>query len=182
MQPRTRRQKEVLDYITRYIENHGYEPSYQQIARHLGVRSKAGIGKHIKALENQGLLARRRENGSFFLEMRPKESASEAICRVEWLDAPSDSSYREDWETAPLFVPKFLLGFLAPEKIFAFRAPDEAMRGRGIFEGDVVLIEKRTFARDGECIAAVVEKKKNRSAKLLSFGSFSRTATGERQI
>lgn len=172
MQPRTRRQKEVLDYITRHIENHGFEPSYQQIARHLGVRSKAGVGKHIKALENQGLLARRRENGSFFLEMRPKESATEVLCRIEWLDAPSDSSYREDWETAPLFVPKFLLGYLAPEKVFAFRAPDEAMRGKGIFEGDVVLIEKRAFARDGECIAAIVEKKRTVLKNYYRSGAF----------
>jgi SOS-response transcriptional repressor LexA len=50
---RTRRQREVLDFIIRYIDNHGYEPSYQLIARELGVSSKAGIAKHIKALEEQ---------------------------------------------------------------------------------------------------------------------------------
>jgi repressor LexA len=172
MQPRTRRQKEVLDYIMRHIENHGYEPSYQKIARHLGVRSKAGVGKHIAALENQGLLARRRENGSFFIEMSPRESTSKTTCRVEWLDAPSDSNYREKWETEPLFVPRFLLGFLEPEKIFAFRAPNEAMRGRGIFEGDVVLIEKRKFARDGECIAAIVEKKRTVLKNYYRSGAF----------
>jgi repressor LexA len=172
MQPRTRRQKEVLDYITRHIENHGFEPSYEKIARHLGVRSKAGVGKHIKALETQGLLARRRENGSFFIEVRPGEIASESICRVEWLDAPSDVSYHEKWENEPLFVPKFLLGFLDPEKVFAFRAPDEAMRGRGIFEGDVCLIEKRKFARDGECIAATVEKTRTVLKNYYRSGAF----------
>jgi SOS-response transcriptional repressor LexA len=137
------------------------------------VRSKAGVGKHIKALETQGLLARRRENGSFFIEVRPGESASASICRVEWLDAPSDVSYREKWENEPLFVPKFLLGFLEPEKIFAFRAPDEAMRGKGIFEGDVVLLEKRKFARDGECIGGSHRKKTHGAQKLLPSGAFS---------
>jgi len=33
MQPRTKRQKEVLEFVTQYIEKHGYEPSYQQIAQ-----------------------------------------------------------------------------------------------------------------------------------------------------
>ena len=61
MQTRTRRQKEVLDFITRYIDSHGYEPSYQIIARHIGVSSKAGIAKHIRALEAQGCIARRSE-------------------------------------------------------------------------------------------------------------------------
>ena len=172
MQPRTRRQKDVLDYITRHIENHGFEPSYQQIARHLGVRSKAGVGKHIKALETQGLLARRRENGSIYIEVRPGESASESICRIEWLDAPSDVSYQEKWENEPLFIPKFLLGFLEPEKVFAFRVSDEAMRGRGIFEGDVVLIEKRKFARDGECIAATIEKTRTVLKSYYRSGAF----------
>jgi repressor LexA len=160
MQPRTRRQKEVLEFITRYIEKHGYEPSYQQIAWHLGVSSKAGIAKHIKALESQGLLARRRENGSFNIEVRPRESAIESVCEIHWLNAASDSTYREEWENQALFVPKFLLGFLSPEKVFAFRAPNDAMLNKGIFEGDIVLIEKRTFVRDGECIAATIENRR----------------------
>ena len=46
MQPRTQRQKEILEYIARFIERHGYEPSYAQIARHFGVSSKATIAKH----------------------------------------------------------------------------------------------------------------------------------------
>jgi len=160
MQPRTRRQKEVLEFITIFIDKHGYEPSYQQIARHLGVASKAGVAKHISALENQGLLARRRENGSFNLEVRPKEAAAEVVCRIEWLEAASDAVYREEWEDEPLYVPKFLLGFLAPEKVFAFRAPNDSMLNKGIYEGDVILIEKRAFVRDGDCIAATIEKKR----------------------
>lgn len=160
MQPRTRRQKEVLEFITRYIDKHGYEPSYQQIAWHLGVASKAGIAKHINALENQGLLARRRENGSFNIEVRPKESFAESVCRIEWLDAPSDTTYREDWESQPVFVPKFLLGYLAPEKVYAFRVPNDSMFNKGIYEGDIILIEKRTFVRDGDCIVATIENKR----------------------
>ena len=74
MQPRTKRQKEVFDYIKEYIERHGYEPSYQLIAWHLKGKSKAGIAKHIEALEAQGLLTRRRENNSFWLDLRPRRS------------------------------------------------------------------------------------------------------------
>jgi DNA-binding MarR family transcriptional regulator len=58
MQPRTQRQREILDYIQRFIERHGYEPSYAQIARHFGVSSKATIAKHIEALERIGYLRR----------------------------------------------------------------------------------------------------------------------------
>lgn len=43
----TQRQKEVLDYIVRFLASHGHEPSYAQIAGHFGVRSKATIAKPI---------------------------------------------------------------------------------------------------------------------------------------
>ncbi|MDQ3130792.1 MAG: transcriptional repressor LexA [Acidobacteriota bacterium] len=172
MQPRTKRQKEVLEFITRYIDKQGYEPSYQQIAKYLGVNSKAGVAKHVAALENQGLLTRRRENGTFNLEIRPKEAVTEIVCRVEWLDAPGDTAYREEWEDEPLFVPKFLIGFLAPEKVFAFRAPNDSMFDKGIYEGDVILIEKRTFVRDGDCIAATIEKKRTVLKNYYRAGAF----------
>ena len=88
MQPRTRRQREVLDYITTFIEERGYEPSYQQIARHFRIASKSAIAKHIAALENQGLLSRQRENGSFGLQVKQKESVSESVFDLEWLEIP----------------------------------------------------------------------------------------------
>jgi repressor LexA len=160
MQPRTKRQKDVLDYIKQYIERHGYEPSYQQIARSLGVSSKAGIAKHIEALENQGLISRIRENGGFRLEINTKGSILEVICEIEWVDVPRDENIIEEWENKPLFVPKFLVGYNSPEVIQAFRVLDDSMSDEHIHEGDIALIKKRSYARDGDIIVALVEKKK----------------------
>ena len=67
MLPRTQRQKEVLDYITRFLAKHGHEPSYAQIARYFGVSSKATIAKHITALEKRGLIKRDHQPGRFTL-------------------------------------------------------------------------------------------------------------------
>ena len=157
MQTRTRRQKEVLDFIKRYIEIHGSEPSYQSIARAMGVRSKAGIAKHIQALENQGLLTKRRENGSFFLEIHGRSAtASEDLFELEWLEVPAENGFKEDWERAPLVVPKFMLGIYSPEKICAYRVNDDGMLDRAICEGDIALIEKRSFVRDNDCVVAVI--------------------------
>lgn len=159
MQPRTRRQKEVFDYIKQYIEKHGYEPSYQLIARHLKVRSKAGIAKHIEALEAQGLLSRRRENGSFWLDLQPAGTIADSVCEIEWLELPKSEIFIEDWERQPLFVPKFLLGFQEPERLRAFRVINDAMFDQHICEGDVALLEKRSYARDGDIVVAVANKK-----------------------
>jgi repressor LexA len=160
MQTRTKRQKEVLEYITLYIESHGYEPSYQQIARHFGVKSKAGIAKHISALETQGLLTRRRENGSFSLELRPNKTISEVTHEILWLDLQATDLPPDDLEEESLFIPYFLLGYTSPEKIRAFRVRDDSMRDEQICEGDIALIERKTFARDGDCVVGLVGKKK----------------------
>lgn len=52
----SQRQKEILDYITRFLAEHGREPSYAEISRAVGIQSKAAIAKHIAALEKHGLL------------------------------------------------------------------------------------------------------------------------------
>lgn len=160
MQARTKRQKEVLDFITRYIEKHGYEPSYQQIARHLGVASKGGVARHIKALEAQGLVKRTRENGSFWLDLRKIDSIAEAVCEINWLEVPKTETFLEEWEKQPLYVPKFMLGFQTPDRLRAFRVPNDAMLDAHIVEGDVGLIENRSYARDGDVVVALTQNKR----------------------
>lgn len=161
MQPRTRRQKEVLEIINRYIKNHGYEPSYQQIAIQLGVRSKGGIARHIKSLEGQGLLSKRGENGKFNLKLQSESAVVKSVSEIEWLDVPKDKNLlAEDWEAETLFVPNFMLGYQEPECLRAFRVPDNSMLDEHILEGDIVLIEKRAFARDGDIVVAVIENKR----------------------
>ena len=83
--PRTQRQKEILDYIVRFIERRGHEPSYAQIANHFGVKSRATIAKHIAALERRGLLQRRDEDGAFALAVKVDEIPSDSLCAVPLL-------------------------------------------------------------------------------------------------
>lgn len=156
MQPRTKRQKEILEYISTFIETRGYKPSYQQIAKHFRLASKAAVAKHITALEKQGLISRRRENGSFSLELFPKEAFSDLVCEIEWLELPQTLRILDDFSDETLLVPTFLLGFNKPEKLCAFRVQNDSMLDEHICEGDIALIEKREFARDGDIVVSIV--------------------------
>ena len=159
MQPRTRRQREVLDYITHFIEDKGYEPSYQQIARHFRIASKSAIAKHISALEQQGLLSRQRENGSFGLQLKSKENISDSVYEIPWLQLNIDNDKENEFAEEPLYVSQFLLGHLLPDRVFAFTARNDALLDEQIREGDIVLVEKRPYARDGDIVVAVNEGK-----------------------
>lgn len=171
MQPRTQRQKQILDYITSFIERHGYEPSYAQIARHFGVSSKATIAKHIAALERRGLLSRHHEDGAFGIEVNVEDVPSGAICEVpllgriaagEPIDAVADAE--------PISVPRFLLGRVRPERVYALRVKGDSMIDEHICDGDIALIENRTEARDGEIVVALVEGTRATLKRLFRFG------------
>ena len=171
MQPRTKRQKEVLDFITRYVTRNGYEPSYQQIAWQLGVTSKAGIARHIQALENQGLISRRRENGSFSLQLHLQRANPDAVCRVEFIDVSAPDAAAGVREQPGLTIPKFLIGSLAPEDVFAFRAADDSMIDKHICEGDIVLLERRSYARRGDIVVALADSKQMFLGQFFQTGS-----------
>lgn len=158
MLPRTQRQKDILDYIVRYSNQRGHVPSYTQIARYFGVKSRATIGKHIAALERRGLLERRDEDGSFALAVRVDEMPSDALCEVPMLGRIAAGVPIEVVHDAEMIaVPRFLLGRVRPEKIYAVRVKGDSMIDEHICDGDIALIENRTEARDGEIVVAFVD-------------------------
>ncbi len=175
--PRTKRQREIFDYIKNFIENRGYEPSYQQIAKHFHIASKSAIAKHIAALEQQGLLFRSRENGSFSLQIAShKRSANgngnDEVCLIEWLETPAEEEFDDDLEDEPLYIPLLMLGTTMPAKLRAFRVRNDAMLEKHIREGDIVLIEEKLFPRDGECVAAIVDNNQTVLKNFYRDGAF----------
>jgi repressor LexA len=166
MLPRTQRQKDILDYITRFSERNRYEPSYAQIARHFGVKSRATIAKHIAALERRGLLTRTHEDGSFALSVKVDDP--DALCQVKLLGriaAGTPLDVVESNETLP--VPRFLLGRVKPERVYALRVKGDSMIDEHICDGDIALIENRTEARDGEIVVALLIEENQATLKKL---------------
>lgn len=166
MLPRTQRQKDILDYITRFSERNRYEPSYAQIARHFGVKSRATIAKHIAALERRGLLTRTHEDGSFALSVIVDDP--DALCQVKLLGriaAGTPLDVVESHET--LSVPRFLLGRVKPERVYALRVKGDSMIDEHICDGDIALIENRTEARDGEIVVALLIEENQATLKKL---------------
>ena len=171
MLPRTQRQKEVLDYITRFLAKHGHEPSYAQIARHFGVSSKATIAKHISALEKRGLIKREHESGHFTLAIRIEEAPADSVCEVPLVGriaagVPIDAI--EDVEM--ICVPRFLLGRVRPDRIYALRVKGDSMIDEHICDGDIALIESRNEARDGEIVVALIDRARATLKRIFRFG------------
>ncbi len=166
----TRRQREILDFITHYIESHGARPSYQLIARHMGVRSKAGIARIVTDLEAQGFLERRRVNGHFTIALVHNEITPASGEVIQWLETP-DENTDGDVGRKPFALPEFMFGGHDSREIRAFRVTDDALVDEGISAFDIALVELRSFARDGDIVAAVLKKERTVLRKYYRAGA-----------
>src|SRR5216684_3912639 len=77
----TRRQKEVIDFLSSFTQKNGYSPSYEEIAHGIGLTSLATVHKHVTNLQNKGLLQRahNRSRSIDVLPVRTKTRSTERL-------------------------------------------------------------------------------------------------------
>lgn len=58
VRPLTARQSRIYDYLADYIDNHGFAPSFEEIANAFGYASLATVHEHLASLEAKGWIRR----------------------------------------------------------------------------------------------------------------------------
>jgi len=148
----TKRQKELLDYLTAYIEQHGYAPTLEEIGRNFALGSLATVHKHLQNLERKGHI-RRLPNRSRALEVTPRDGAT-ATVQVPLLGRVAAGTPLEPVEIPEsVALPEELLG---RGETFALRVQGDSMVGDGILDGDVVVVESRNAVENGATVVALV--------------------------
>ena len=59
-----RKRKQILNFIIEYTQQHGYAPSYKDIAKNVGLRSTSTVKSHIEKMKSQGLIESDEEVGT----------------------------------------------------------------------------------------------------------------------
>ena len=155
----TRRQEDVLDYIKKYIVEHGYPPATREIGAALGLSSPATVHTHLKKLEDAGYI--KKTNSKFrtieILVDNEYETKNEDIVKVPLLGRVACGNPIEaiedpnDWFTIPAsLIP-------AKEEIFTLKCSGESMINVGIYDGDIVIVQKQKVARNGDIVVAMTE-------------------------
>jgi len=149
----TRRQREVLDVITDFIEANGYSPSLEEIGGSLGLSSVATVHKHVSHLVEKGLVRRVwNQNRSIDL-VRETTGKAMDLPLVGTIAAGVPLEAVPTTET--LTVPADMVS--GRGRTFVLKIQGESMIGEQIREGDYVIIEERQLARDGETVVALVD-------------------------
>ena len=147
----TPRQKQILDFVTRSIDRRGFAPSIQEICDHFDLASTATVHKHLKNLAARGLL-NRESHRSRALEVPSATPESVEIPLLGRVAAglPIEAISNPDTITIPA-------DWLGRGERFALRVRGDSMIDAHIEDGDVVVVERKEVARDGDTVIALVD-------------------------
>lgn len=148
----TRRQKEVLDFISGFVERNGYSPSFEEIAHGLNLRSLATVHKHITNLQEKGML-QRAHNRSRSIDVMPPPQTSSHNHELPLLGRIAAGQPLEAVETAESISMSDIVG---DREVFALQVRGDSMRDEHIVDGDYVFVERVSTAHEGDIIVALV--------------------------
>jgi len=149
----TRRQHQIMEYIRAHAAEHGYAPTLAEIGRHFGLSSVATVHKHVRRLVERGALRRSAHRARSFEPTLP--SPAPAACLLPLRGVVAAGTPLEAPEASEeIAVPGDLVRH--PDRSFALRVRGDSMIEDGIQDGDVVIVESRQEARDGDTVVALV--------------------------
>jgi len=152
----TKRQKQVLDFIAGFVDEHGYCPSYEEIARGLDLASLATVHKHISVLESKNYL-KRGFNQSRSIEVAPRylqeQRRPKAMPEIPLVGRIADGSPVETIEQRETLN---FADFAGSGTTFALEVRGDSMIEDHICDGDLILVEKVQQALDGDIVVALV--------------------------
>lgn len=156
----TKRQKQVLDFLSSFISRKGYSPSFEEIAEALGLKSLATVHKHMVTLEQKGFI-RRRYNQSRSIDIVAipgKVRAAVARALQPAYELPLLGRIAAGQPLEAVSTPERLsLGdFTRERNVFVLEVKGNSMVDDHILEGDYILVEQTETARAGEIVVALV--------------------------
>lgn len=157
----TKKQDETLTFVKKYMVSHGYPPSVREICAGMNLSSPATVHTHLKELEAKGFI--RKENSKFRTiellvdnEYMLRED-KEDVVSVPLLGKISCGNPIEAIENPDDFftLPASLIP--AKESIFTLKCSGDSMINAGIFDKDIVIVQKQSIARNGDIVVAMTE-------------------------
>jgi len=152
VQPLTKRQREILDFLNEFIQQHGYAPSLEEIGRRFGLSSLATVHKHLTNLQDKGFI-KRAWNRSRSVELVATRIGARAV-ELPLLGFVAAGSPIEAIATSEsISVPEDLVG---KRDTYVLRVRGDSMIDEQIRDSDYVIVEDRKTADNGEMVIALL--------------------------
>lgn len=153
----TKKQGEILDFIKVYVANHGYPPTVREIAKKLKVNSPATIHSHLNKLAEKKYIKKDDSKNRAIELLVDNEylNKNESIVSIPLLGNIKAGLPIEAIENPNDFfdVPSYLIP--KNKEVYALNVSGDSMINIGIYDNDIVLIEKQNIARNGDIVVAM---------------------------
>ena len=148
----TKRQQQILDFITDYQKKKGYAPSLDEIRKKFKLASVSTVHFHISKLRDAGYLDKEKN----------KPRAIDVVKREEMVKIPIVGTITAGQPIEAIEVPDSTITISkkeisANQKYYALRVKGDSMIDDGIFDGDIVVIRKQESADDGQTVVAIID-------------------------
>lgn len=147
----TDRQSQVYDFIRAYVRRHGAAPKLREIAAHLGISSRGSVHRYLQAIADAGLITVEAERARGIRLVEAPQSAGNTLPLLGRIAAG------QPIEAIPGQDEIDLSGFFMGPNRFVLRVQGDSMIEAGILPDDMVIVESRNSARDGEMVVALID-------------------------
>jgi repressor LexA len=156
----TKRQRQVYDFISDFVQKNGYSPSFEEIGEGMGLNSLATVHKHISNLETKGLLTRDYNRSRSIDLVPPKGRLKQAMSVNTTMVLPllGRIAAGQPIEAVERNETISLSDFVQSKEVFVLEVSGESMQDEHIMNGDYVLVERIKTARNGDIVVALVDE------------------------
>lgn len=156
----TEKERALYDYISKKIKEEGFAPSVRDICAALGWKSTSTVHVYLAKLEEKGLI-RKQSNKSRALKVEDNNASGRSrsqkgkVPLLGQIAAGTPILAEENLEGYVDFVSPNI--HADPSLLFALRVKGESMIEAGIFDSDIIIVQKCDCAENGQIIAALVD-------------------------
>lgn len=159
MKTLTDRQNEIYEYLRDTLKSGEPSPSIAELSRHFGFRSSKATRDHLKALERKGFITREANKARSIRVIECggiEDTKTDHIPLLGSIPAGHPEEHLADIERY-IHVDRQSLGFKPIEKCFALKVTGDSMEGRGIYGGDIVIVDGSEVPRNGSIVVALID-------------------------
>lgn len=157
MEKLTNRQEDILKILKKLTAKKGYPPTVREIGKEANLHSPATIQFHLTQLEEKGYIKKDTSKNRTIEILVPNEyiENNENIIEVPLLGKITAGSPIEAIETPneSFFLPSNLVS--KKEEVFTLKVSGESMINVGIYDGDILIVERCATAKNGDCVVAM---------------------------
>ena len=156
----TKRQRQVYDFISRFVSEKGYSPSFEEIGEGLELSSLATVHKHITNLEKKGLLMRGYNRSRSIDLLPPKGRLKQSMAINTAVVLPLMGRIAAGQPIQAIENPQSisLADFVQSKEVFVLEVRGDSMQDEAILDGDYVLVERTKTAHNGDIVVAIVNR------------------------